>query len=558
MDDRVATAALAGDPAALADLVGQLRAQMAQLREEIAALKQDNVELRQQAHYWQSQHAQARKQINKLQQRLEKLQAENRNLRQQAFGRRGETSTPSNDETWLAALRDDPPGSRQRGQQAGRPGPARRDYQHLPARIEMVELPPAQRCCPRCGQAYVERHDSEDSELIEIEVHAYRRVLRRRRYQPQCRCTGPWRIVTAAAPPKLLPKGRYGISVWVEILLGKFASQRPTERLLAQWKLSGLDLAAGTVTGGLQRLEPLFVPLYEALVARPQQARYWQADETRWYVFADQEGKVGHRWWLWVFVSEDCTVFYLDPRRSRRVPQEHLPQRLGQVDSGVMMVDRFACYKAIAQVKKGEVVLVYCGAHVRRDFVRLGLGFPELRGWSLDWLRHIRRLYRLYQQRKQAYAQVSDSPAAADQEVRQHLQSMQQEARMQLAEPSLRRPCRKVLKSLQEHWEGLTRFADDPSIPLDNNACERQLRGPALGRKNYYGSGALWSGRLAAMLFSLLGTLERSRINPRQWLTDYLQACAAAGGRPPPNLDPWLPWQYQPTTMPTAPASNPG
>src|ERR1700730_12233667 len=125
MDDRVATAALAGDPAALADLVGQLRAQMAQLREEIAALKQDNVELRQQAHYWQSQHAQARKQINKLQQRLEKLQAENRNLRQQAFGRRGETSTPSNDETWLAALRDDPPGSRQRGQEAGRPGPAR-------------------------------------------------------------------------------------------------------------------------------------------------------------------------------------------------------------------------------------------------------------------------------------------------------------------------------------------------------------------------------------------------------------------------------------------------
>src|ERR1700730_18643292 len=386
------------------------------------------------------------------------------------------------------------------------------------------------------------------------------------RYTPIAVCCGgdaisrsaAARIVTAAAPPKLLPKGRYGISVWVEILLGKFASQRPTERLLAQWKLSGLDLAAGTVTGGLQRLEPLFVPLYEALVARQQQARYWQADETRWYVFADQEGKVGHRWWLWVFVSEDCTVFYLDPRRSRRVPQEHLPQRLGQVDSGVMMVDRFACYKAIAQVKKGEVVLVYCWAHVRRDFVRLGLGFPELRGWSLDWLRHIRRLYRLYQQRKQAYAQVSDSPAAADQEVRQHLQSMQQEARMQLAEPSLRRPCRKVLKSLQEHWEGLTRFADDPSIPLDNNACERQLRGPALGRKNYYGSGALWSGRLAAMLFSLLGTLERCRINPRQWLTDYLQACAAAGGRPPPNLDPWLPWQYQPTTMPTAPASNLG
>ena len=42
--------------------------------------------------------------------------------------------------------------------------------------------------------------------------------------------------------------------MWVEILIDKFYSYRPTERLLDQWQLMGLDLAGGTVAGGLERL----------------------------------------------------------------------------------------------------------------------------------------------------------------------------------------------------------------------------------------------------------------------------------------------------------------
>jgi transposase len=98
------------------------------------------------------------------------------------------------------------------------------------------------------------------------------------------------------------------------------------------------------------------------------------------------------------------------------------------------------------------------------------------------------------------------------------------------------------LTSLQDHWNGLTRFVDDRRIPMDNNAMERRLRNPALGRKNYYGSGSEWSGRLAAMLFSLLATMDLWGINPRLWLTEYLQACATAGGQAPAALDPFLPW----------------
>ncbi len=48
---------------------------------------------------------------------------------------------------------------------------------------------------------------------------------------------------------------------------------------------------------------------------------------------------------------------------------------------------------------------------------------------------------------------------------------------------------------------------------MDNNEGERLKRGPAVGRKNYYGSGAEWLGRLAMMLFSIFATLAIWKIN---------------------------------------------
>jgi transposase len=63
-----------------------------------------------------------------------------------------------------------------------------------------------------------------------------------------------------------------------------------------------------------------------------------------------------------------------------------------------------------------------------------------------------------------------------------------------------------------------------------------------VGRKNFYGSGAQWSGQLAATMYSVLMTVKRWQINARTWLHAYLQACADNGNRPPADLNPFLPW----------------
>jgi transposase len=531
MDGVLLTSGNAGVAGAdLTALVARLLAEVDQLRAEVATLRSENWELRRQAGYWQSRHADAVRRIAALEQDNELLRGENRKLQAERFGRRSEKQSSSDRSNELEDPSDATP-KRRRGRQPDQPAPQRRDYSHLPAREQFLELSEAERVCPHCGRP-LKACGTEDSEQLEIEINVYRRVLRRRRGQRTCDCAGP-RTFTAPPAPKLIPKSLLGISVWVEILLDKFASYRPTQRLLEQWRLLGLDLAAGTLTDGLQRLESLFQPILEALRKRNRDAHYKQADETRWLVFVEQQGKVGFGWWLWVFNSEDTVVYLLDVSRSHQVPEDHYPPQAG----GVLMVDRYSAYKAMLQVKNGTLILAFCWAHVRRDFVRVGKGWPELKSWALAWLGRIRELY---QRNRRRLAHPADPAGQAG--LQQAVAALRQQLDTELADPALRTPARKALTSLQEHWSGLTQFVDDPRIPMDNNLSERRLRGPALGRKNYYGSGALWSGRLAATLFSLLATLKLWHINSRLWLTWYLQSCAEAGSQAPTDIEPFLPW----------------
>ena len=304
MEDTLVNAHPATVPADLFELVRQLRCEVLELRQEVAELRRENSELRQQVGYWKAQHARAVHRAEHLEAEVEHLRGENRKLQDQLFGRKSERSSTQDRSNYLEGENDDqdsvtPP---KRGQRKDRPGPRRRDYSHLPAVDDLHELPEDQRVCPECGAA-LSPSNTEDSEQIEIEVRPHRRRIRRRRYQRTCTCSNCPRTFTAPPAPKLIPKGLLGISVWVEILMDKFFSHRPTERLLDQWRLLDLEVAAGTVAGGLERLEPLFQPLYEALLARNAESAFAQADETRWMVFIDQAGKTRHRWWLWVFLG---------------------------------------------------------------------------------------------------------------------------------------------------------------------------------------------------------------------------------------------------------------
>jgi transposase len=515
----------------------QRNAELERLRAKVEGLEQEVRDARQQAGYWQAQHQRAIDRFEKLKTELQQAQAQIRELKQQVFGRSSERRKERGSRNVPGEDKEKP--QRNRGGQPGHKPNGRRDYSNLPKEEGYVDVPEDQKTCPHCGLPLLLMTDTADWQQIEIHVRSYVRVLHRRRYRRICTCPGP-KTITAPCPPKLIPKGLYGTTVWVEILLDKYGSHRPTARLLGDWEHAGLSLPASTVTSGMQHLEQPLNLAYKALLKHNAEGDLHQADESRWPVFSqknEEQDKAPRPQWLWAFSSPDSVVFRIDPRHSHHVPEEHFASS----PPGTLVVDRAKIYAAMKQVKEGKLRLAFCWAHARRDFVKTARSWPKLESWALEWLKRIRELYRINRQRRKC------EPGSAEFQQQQRalqaaIESFRAEFTKALEDPKLHPACQKVMKSLQKHWPGLVRFVKDPRIPMDNNREERVIRGPVLGRKNYYGSGAPWAARLAAEMFSILGTLELWRINPRLWLQWYLESYAAAGRPKAFDPEPFLPW----------------
>jgi len=247
------------------------------------------------------------------------------------------------------------------------------------------------------------------------------------------------------------------------------------------------------------------------------------------------EGKTGYAWYMWVFLSDSTVVFKLDPRRSAEVPRDHF----GNTKEGFLIVDRYSAYKKF--VKATQIIICFCWSHQRRDFLEAANQWPKIEAWAMEWIDQIGNLYHLNDLRL-THDTGSEAHVAGDMNLRTAVEKMAGKIDEELASPNLHPAAQKVLESMKNHWQGLTVFVDHPQVPMDNNRAERAERGPAVGRKNYYGSGSIWTGELSATLFSIFQTLLLWKINPRLWLTAFLWACARNGGQAPTGISCWLPW----------------
>jgi transposase len=470
-----------------------------------------------------------------LRSELDVAQARIRDLQKRLFGRKSECRTAKTEKrsTGLA--------SRPRGHQHGAPGHGRTMQPQLDERVETLEMGSPQ--CPKCGLAYIDFPGTEDSEVLEIDVCAYRRVVRRRRYRAVCHCGCVPGIVSAPPPSRLINRGKFGISVWATVLLDKFLYGRPSHRLLQDLAGHNLIMSAGSLAGGLKALAPLFAPIEQALTHQLRGEPHWHADETRWAVFVDIDGKVGHRWYLWVFHSRSVVHYVLDGTRSTKVVQAEL----AGVQDGVISCDRYAAYKKFARLNPG-IVLAFCWAHQRRDFLECANSYPALKAWAMVWVDAIAELYRFNELRLQSTAGSAER-AMHQSVLEQALHRMSQRRDAALSDSTLALPAAKVLNSMAAHWSGLTVFATHPWVPMDNNVAERDMRSPVVGRKNFYGSGSEWSGQLAATMYSILMTVQLWGLNARTWLAAYLQACADNSNHPPDDLSAFLPWTMDATKL---------
>lgn len=508
-------------------------------RETVQIPKQDHIQLKWEANYWKELHARALVREAQLNKELDECKARVRDLEQRLYGKKSEKSSH-------VSRPQQQPSARKRGQQKGAPGHGRTERSQLPVVDEIHDLDEDEKHCSACGKPFVPFAKTEVSQIVEIQVRAHIRKIIRRQYLKGCDCEGAPGLITAAAAPRVIPKSDVGVSVWTEVLLDKYLHSCPTHRWCQDWGYRGLPIAQGTLTGGLHKLSPLFEPVVAAMLAKQMTERMFHGDETGWKVFEAIEGKVGYRWYLWLMQSASVVFYQMAPGRGADVPKEHFAGLAPELTQVIVICDRYVAYKCLANDNL-VVLLAFCWAHVRRDFLDAARSWPELEAWMLTWVEDIGELYALNARRLEWWEETKSlaeqSPVflAHHEALRAKLAQMQQR-RDSCLQGALHPAQRKVLKSLKTHWEGLTVFLDHPAVKMDNNTAERSVRNPVTGRKNYYGSGSVWSAHLAAMMFTVLQTVMLWGLNPHHWLHALLQACADNGGATPSDVSPFLPW----------------
>jgi len=450
---------------------------------------------------------------------------------------------------------------RSRGGQPGHTGHGRSLPPDLARQEIRLELPEAARCCAICGRPRLGLSLTADSEEIVVKVKAYVRRYRRQYYQPSCDCPGP-KLIAAPLPPKIIPKGKFSVESWVKFLLDKYQFQLPIARQVKQLAQIGLPVAESTVHGGFAKLSDYLLPLYAAFLVQLRTASHIHADETRWQIFQEVEGKANSRWWLWLFASRTAAVvvFVLDPTRSANVPRKTLAEVLLSAQTppegaevyqieqqtyvlndhlAVISADRLRVYQAISDL----IQVAFCWSHQRRDFVDFAKAYsndPTLLAWAESWLQDIGHLYTLNHARL-----AQPNPSAGFTQAQTTLEAAVTALHNRLTTRQGLLPAQeKILRSMERHWAGLTLFVTDPTIPMDNNWAERLVRLAVMGRNNYYGHHALWSGELAAMMFSIIETCQLNGLNPYHFLLDYFTTCAQLG-QAPPDLTPFLPWLHK-------------
>ena len=76
-------------------------------------------------------------------------------------------------------------------------------------------------------------------------------------------------------------------------------------------------------------------------------------------------------------------------------------------------------------------------------------------------------------------------------------------------------------------WEALCVYRTDGNLAIDNNASENAMRRVAIARKNWLFCRSDNGGNTAAILFSLIATCQRHKVEPFAYLRDVLTRIAA-------------------------------
>ena len=408
-------------------------------------------------------------------------------------------------------------------------------FEHLPVK-ETIEIIPAE---VKADPDLYERIGEETTFEVDIvQPQLFKRLIVRPKYRHLLDRSRPPLVAPAMKRPVVGGYASAGLMAYV--VVSKYAHHLPLfrqEQMSVRWgaKLSRKSMADWVGVVG-ERLEPICLRMKKRLIDGP----YLQADESP-VKCQDPDAPSGKTstGYLWAISRPGGDVVF-EWRMSRR--HEEADSLLAGF-SGILQADGYQAYSNFAEANK-QVVRVGCFAHARRYFHEALPTAPVAAGFMLRLIGHLYHMENEWDERK------------VEPGLRAHLRQRDFELTLRLLRKAalmlVRRsrptsPLGEACTYLLNQWETMVAHCDHGCTKLDNNLMENAIRGSALGKKNFLFIGHPGAGDRSAVIYSIIASCARHRIDPLAYIRDVLGRLPAMTTRE--DLDALIPARWKPAPV---------
>ena len=409
--------------------------------------------------------------------------------------------------------------------------------EHLPRSERIIDLPEEQ----RNGLKLIGYDEVETLQWIRPELQV--RVDKYAKYaHPNDKSAG---IFSPERPTGLVEGSRLDASIGVEVVAWKYFYHLPfyrqqdlfagsgwtpsrstlanletsvefTLRPLAQYLRTFLktDRCVGCDDTGVVLITPDVVP---DLSNHPRQERITEVLEN---AIASGKPSVQANFWGYYASRLPVVAFDFTVSRHRDGPDDVLDDY-----EGFLVGDCWSGFQKIDVRSDSRITFAACWAHARRKI-------DECRGAFPNQVAKLESLIRMLYDVEDQIRDLEDGDRLARrQDLSRHVLGL---IERYLTSDAMGSP--NVLPKsnlgqasayVRRHWEALTRFAEDGSIPIDNNDCEQLMKRVATGRKNWLFKGSLAAGERAANLMTIIGTALRNDLDVHAYMEDVLRRALA-------------------------------
>lgn len=391
---------------------------------------------------------------------------------------------------------------------------------YLPRREVIIDIDESEKVCG-CGAAK-SRIGEEVSEKVDyIPAKAFvRRAIRPKYACRKCQGTEDegQPVSIAPLPHSLMGKSILAEGIFGHIIVSKFADGLPFHRQETILRRAGVEISRKVMATTAIRVAESLEPLRNLLLNEIKNAYLLGVDETRFQVLKEPGKRADQLSFLWHILAHTregpVPVFLYRSDRSAKFLEDILGGFTGSV-----ITDGYASYNFL-DARIG-IIHAGCNAHARRKFVeadKVSKGNPE----TLSVLNLYANIYKIESDWKKSSGDIAEIRTLRKEKSTPLMEKLKSKLDELSHSVNPSGNLGKAVSYTLDEWKRLTKFLDNPEIPIDNNGTENGIRPFVIGRKNWLFADTQSGAHASALYYTLIEGAKAAGLDPSVYMSYLL------------------------------------